>query len=807
MGDGVLAYFGWPRAHEDEAERAVRAGLAIVEAVGRLATPAGEPLAARVGIATGLVVVGDLVGEGAAREEAVVGETPNLAARLQEAAAPGAVVVADGTRRLLGEVFELRDARADPAQGLRRARARASGSLGERPAEQPLRGPAVGPAAAHGRARPGAGARARALAAGRGRRGPGGAAGRRGRHRQVAAGPGRARRGRGRGAHARSATSARPTTPARRSGRWSSSSASPPASSPPTPRRRSSTSSRRCCAQGAEDVGEAAPLIAALLGIDAGARYPAPDLTPQQRRARTLAVLVEQLLGLARRRPVLMVLEDAHWIDPTTLELLGLALDRIAGARVLMLLTSRPDSQPRLGGHPHVTRLTLNRLGRGPTEAIVARLAGGGSLPPEVLGEIAARTDGVPLFVEELTKAVLEAGHDGTGGGGAGLAARLADGPAGPGARGQGGGAGRGLHRARVRLPAPRGGLAAARAGAAGRPGPARRGRAGVRARRAAGGELHLQARAGAGRRPREPAQERSGSSCTPASRGCWRSASPDACRGRARAARPALRGGRASHKRASTTGSRPGSRRSAARRWPRRSSTFAVPWSCSTTAGVCRARPRSLESSDGARARRMMSTQGWTAPEVGARPRPALRLARAMDSSADLDAPLIGALAISHQPAASPRRRSSGSGAFLGRTTLHDPIRGFRRTHAGGATPMLGRHFADGAEHVEEGAARCMTPRQRPHAAFTGHDPPCVLCARLRPSLLAARVTPTRRCSPAGSSMQLARRSAHRHSRPCTLIVLRVPCPYARSLAAAAHGKTRRGGRGRARHPVHCSP
>ena len=109
MGDGVLAYFGWPRAHEDDAERAVQAGLAIVVAVSRLSTPAGEPLAARVGIATGLVVVGDLVGEGAAREEAVVGETPNLAARLQETASPGAVVIADGTRRLLGELFELRE--------------------------------------------------------------------------------------------------------------------------------------------------------------------------------------------------------------------------------------------------------------------------------------------------------------------------------------------------------------------------------------------------------------------------------------------------------------------------------------------------------------------------------------------------------------------------------------------------------------------------------------------------------------------------------------------------------------------------
>ena len=123
-----------------------------------------------------------------------------------------------------------------------------------------------------------------------------------------------------------------------------------------------------------------------------------------------------------------MVVEDAHWIDPTTLELVGQVLDRIDRAKALMLLTSRPDNQPTLGGHPHVTRLTLNRLGRGPTEAIVARLTGSRRLPPRLLGEIAARTDGVPLFIEELTKAVLEASGRG---GRARLAACLADGTAG----------------------------------------------------------------------------------------------------------------------------------------------------------------------------------------------------------------------------------------------------------------------------------------------------------------------------------------------------------------------------------------
>ena len=296
--------------------------------------------------------------------------------------------------------------------------------------------------------------------------------------------------------------------------------------------------------QGAEDVGEAAPLIAALLGIDAGARYPAPDLTPQQRRARTLAVLVEQLLGLARRRPVLMVLEDAHWIDPTTLELVGQALDRIAGARVLMLLTSRPDNQPTLGGHPHVTRLTLNRLGRGPTEAIVAHLAGGRSLPPEVLGEIAARTDGVPLFVEELTKAVLEAGTAGPGAAvpaslHASLMARLDRVPGVKEVAQVAACIGREFAYPLLAAvsPLPEAELRAAldRLAAA---------ELVFRPRQAAGGELHLQARAGAGRRPREPAQGAAAAAARPHRPGAGGALPGDGGHG-ARAARPALhRGG-----------------------------------------------------------------------------------------------------------------------------------------------------------------------------------------------------------------------------------------------------------------------
>ena len=410
MGDGVLAYFGWPRADEDDPDRAVQTGLAIVEAVSQLSTAAGERLAARVGIATGLVVVGDL-SEGAAREEAVVGDTPNIAARLQEAATSGAVVIENGTRRLLSRNFELRDLGpiwlkgfARPVNAFQMLREHPVGSRFEaRRPGRPL--PMVG--------------RDQELALVLER------------WRQIVAGEGQAVLLVGEAGIGKSrllqatldavATSEHVTLRYQCSPHHTGTALWPVIQqltiganlSPTDPEAAKLEKLEALLRQGVEDIAEAAPLIATLLGIHTAGRYPAQDLSPQQRRARTQAVLVEQLLGLARRKPVLMLVEDAHWIDPTTLELFGQALDRIAGARVLMLLTSRPDNQPSLGGHPHVTRLTLNRLGRGPTEAIITSLTHGRSLRPEVVSEIAARTDGVPLFVEELTKAVLEAGAAG----------------------------------------------------------------------------------------------------------------------------------------------------------------------------------------------------------------------------------------------------------------------------------------------------------------------------------------------------------------------------------------------------------
>ncbi len=377
---GVLAYFGWPKADEDEAEHAVRAGLAVIEAVGRLATPAGEPLAVRIGIATGLVVVGDMIGEGAAQEEAVVGETPNLAARLQETALASAVVVADGTRRLLGEVFDLRPLDFAGLKGFTRS-VTGFQVVGERPASSRFE------VQRPGQLLPMVG-RDQELALVLER------------WRQAAAGEGQAvllvgEAGIGKSRLVRAvldAVAADEHTVLR----YQCSPHHTGTALWPVTQQLAHTAGlvvsdeeaakldklEAVLRQGTDEIGEMVPLVAALLGIDVDDRYPIQELTPQQRRRRTLAALVAHLLGLAHRRPVLMVLEDAHWIDPTTLELVGLALDQIADARVLMLLTTRPDNQPALGGHPHVMRLTLNRLGRGATEAIVTRLANDQTLPP-----------------------------------------------------------------------------------------------------------------------------------------------------------------------------------------------------------------------------------------------------------------------------------------------------------------------------------------------------------------------------------------------------------------------------------------
>ena len=406
LGDGVLAYFGWPRAHEDEPERAVRAGLTLAEGISRLTTPAGAPLAGRVGIATGLVVVGDLIGEGASQEQAVVGDTPNLAARLQAIAAPGQVVIAEATRRLLGAGFDLQDLGYQEVKGLARP-VGAFAVTGERAVASRFEAMAGAPMPMVGRDQELALLLERwALAkAGEG---------------QGVLLVGEA--GIGKSRIVRALLDALVDEPHNRI-RYQCSPYHRDSALWPVTQQLG-----HAAGFAAEDTGEArldklevllaqageadtaAPLLADLFGFDASARYGALDVTPQVKRARTLDALVGQLLGRAACQPVLVVLEDGHWIDPTTLELIEQSLDQIATTRVLILLTSRPEDQPQLAAHPHVTRLTLNRLSRAGGEAIVKRL-GGEALPAATIDTIITRTDGVPLFVEELTKAILETGE------------------------------------------------------------------------------------------------------------------------------------------------------------------------------------------------------------------------------------------------------------------------------------------------------------------------------------------------------------------------------------------------------------
>ncbi|MDP9136959.1 MAG: AAA family ATPase, partial [Pseudomonadota bacterium] len=408
MGDGVLAYFGWPRTHEDEAERAVRAGLAVVAAVGRLPMAGGQPLVARVGIATGLVVVGDLVGEGAAQEQAVVGDTPNLAARLQAAAEPGMVVIAEATRRLLGDLFEMRDLGEQSLKGIQE-KVPAFAVLGERALESRFAArQAGGPAPIVGRDQE------LGLLLERWRQATGSEG-------QAVLLTGEAGIGKSRISEALvEAVAGEPHFLLRyQCSPYHADSALYPVVQQLSHAARFSADDeveRRLeklealLAKAGDDGATAAPLFAALLGLDGILRYGALTLTPHQRRSRTLAALIDQLVGLAGRKPVLWLIEDAHWIDPTTLELIELALDRVQSTSVLLLITARPTFVAGFASHPVVTRLALNRLARAATQAIVARITHGKRLPDALLDEITAKTDGVPLFVEEMTKAVIESG-------------------------------------------------------------------------------------------------------------------------------------------------------------------------------------------------------------------------------------------------------------------------------------------------------------------------------------------------------------------------------------------------------------
>jgi class 3 adenylate cyclase/predicted ATPase len=408
MGDGVLIYFGYPAAHEDDAERAVRAGLALINAVAAL--PAPERLQVRIGAATGMVVVGDLVGSGEAQEHNIVGETPNLAARLQAIAEPNTVVIAEATRRLLGNLFELRDLGPKELKGIIRP-VKAFAML--RASSVESRFEAMHPGAltalvgreeelelllrSWARAKTGEGQAV--LLSGE-------------------AGIGKSRLS----AELMEDIAAEPHTRLRY---FCSPQHTGSAFHPIIGQfERAAGFAHGDAAQTKLDKLDAllaqtstsrqdAALLADMLSLPNDGRYPALELVPEQRRQKTLAALGLQLETLARSSPVLMIFEDAQWGDPTSLEAFGRIVDRIASLRALLIVTFRPDFEANWIGQPHVTALALNRLGHRDVGTMIDHVIGNKPLPANIREDIIERTDGIPLFVEEMTKAVLEAESEG----------------------------------------------------------------------------------------------------------------------------------------------------------------------------------------------------------------------------------------------------------------------------------------------------------------------------------------------------------------------------------------------------------
>jgi len=408
LGDGALVYFGYPEAHEDDAERAVQAGLELIAAVSALKTRAS--LQTRVGIATGLVVVGDLVGSGEAQERGIVGETPNLAARLQGIAEPNTVVIAEGTRKLLGTLFELEDLGLKDLRGIA-GQVRAWAALRTSSVESRFEAlHAAGLTALVGREEEIELLRRRWS---RAKSGEG----------QVVLLSGEAGIGKSR----LTAVLVESLTPEPHTRlRYFCSPQHTDSAFYPIigqmeraagllhddmPRQKLDKFDA-LLVQTSTSLEDAA-LIAEMLSLRDDGRYPVLELTPQQRRQKMLEALTAQMETQSRQNPVLMIFEDAHWSDPTSLEAFSRVVDRIRTLRVLLIVTFRPEFEPPWIGQPHVTALTINRLTERDVSAMIDRVVGNKRLPAGIRQDIIERTDGIPLFVEEMTKAVLEAETDG----------------------------------------------------------------------------------------------------------------------------------------------------------------------------------------------------------------------------------------------------------------------------------------------------------------------------------------------------------------------------------------------------------
>jgi class 3 adenylate cyclase/predicted ATPase len=409
MGDGILVYFGYPKAHENEAERAVRSGLGIIEALAEFEPKNDSDVkpAVRVGIATGLVVVGEMIGDGSAEEMTVVGETPNIAARLQALAKPNTIIISPATHKLIKAEFRCEDLGglqlkgiADPIHAWRVVGlAEAEDEMEESPIAEGL--PLVGRDEEIGLL-------SRRLAQSKDRLG------------QAVLisgqnGIGKSALAETVGAQAKKEGFARTTfrfspyytnsalypviEQIKRRLRWQA------GDSPYTKLAKLEL----MLANHHWAAKEVVPLFAALLSLPLPeGRYPPLNLTPQEQKQRTLDALVAWTLEEAERRPIFQLWDDLHWADPSTLELLGLLINQAATASLFMVMTFRPEFIPPWPTRSHMTPVTLSRLEGRDVEVMVTRLAGGKALPAEVVQHIVKKTDGVPLYVEELTKTIVE---------------------------------------------------------------------------------------------------------------------------------------------------------------------------------------------------------------------------------------------------------------------------------------------------------------------------------------------------------------------------------------------------------------
>ncbi len=408
LGDGVMAFFGYPEAHDNDAERAVRAGLAILDALTKLnEQPASAKLAARIGVDSGLV----MIGKGAGRDADVFGDAPNIAARVEATAEPGTVAITGATQRLVSGLFVVEDCGAQEFKGIERPLqlyrvVRPSGMRGRFPAMAAMRGMT---------SFVGREDELRSLLNRweRAREGEG----------QVVTIVGEAGIGKSRLAQRfQEEIAANPNT-------WLECATAPFFQNTPFYAiadmlqqsfhwDASHTVEQRLAALEASlrlaglEPDEAVPLIASLLELPLGTRYPPLSMAPDQQRKRLLATLVARTFGTAKTQPLVIVTEDLHWADPSTLELTQLLVEQGAPARLLLLYTARPEFRAPWPMRAHHTQINLNRLTAGNVRTMVSQVAAKIALSDETVATVVERTGGVPLFVEELTRAVLERGGD-----------------------------------------------------------------------------------------------------------------------------------------------------------------------------------------------------------------------------------------------------------------------------------------------------------------------------------------------------------------------------------------------------------